>query len=553
MHDHNSLTTVMAELYNALFCDYRAITGLSFERDLRRVQGLLGSGGPLGLLRFMKKHEDVLIGFLRTGAINPEGVKHDVEGFPVFMNSSWRQLGHTCEVCRTTYHDGGDCSYHSCRCRYVRVGAYANLKQALALFKKAEIAVDPGPSLEGFVDRMVGERPLEAGWMSTVDRASEWLRGILPDLDPNGLLPYTSSGAVFERMAVLDRVGIIQRAPATIHAKRWPGYALVGTDRRSRAVAVPKDASKVRVVFVEPAAQMNLQQAIRRFIEHEVERSPLARRIRFDDQVFQQNSLRLPGRSSIDLSDASDWLDRRVIWRFFRHHPHLRSALFWSRSRECDVRGQIVPVNCYSTMGNATTFTVMSLFLACLLRDCEEGVRLYTGYKSRAGTVFGDDIVCDDVVAGSVMTALRGLGLKPSPRKCFIGTRFRESCGLDLLEDETVVPLAVKRWRVNSSEGRIARLAYSNQAHRLGLWYLAEALIADLPVDRLPVNTASNDTCLFSFSRGWDARQARWFAKEQRFLSPFWGPRTQGASLDNEAHLSYALVNGRLRSARVRK
>lgn len=488
MRDHNSLTMAMAGL-RAWFSDLEALTGDRYARDYQTLVSIANKDGLQGLILFMSKVEDEIIGWLSQERLGASALKRDKDGFPVFLNPLWRGL----------YLDKPAASV-------------AWLRQTTALIRKIELVIDPTPSYEQFRGRLKADlRLLSDEWLFLVDQLADVLERDLPgDLPLADLFPYVSTGASRDHTPILDRCETIEDCGATKHGS-LSYIPRVATSPVSRCVAVPKDARRVRIVCVEPAPRMLLQQALRRWLENAVENSRLSVRICFKDQDFQRRSLRMDGRSSIDLSDASDHLLASVIWRFLRRKPTLRSALFSARCSRVNIQGVEVVARCFSTMGNACTFTVMSIFLACLTAHAELDVR-----GVRASTVFGDDIVCDDVVAGSVLYRLNVVGMKPNHRKTFIGKRFKESCGLDIFDGQVVTPLAVKRWEVVSDSDVVRSVAQSNSAFRRGYWRLADSL-TPLGV-RIPVNTSSADDCLFSFCKGVDGRGARWIATEQRYV-----------------------------------
>lgn len=545
MADHNNfLSQAMQSAYRALFLDIRNLTGHDCDADWIRVRSILGSQGPFGLLAYLKKHETVLIDFLRTDRLSPVDVKCGPDGLPVFQRALWSDLTSVCDRVGCDHIDAR-CEKHGQRCR-----AYFCIKQTLVLFKKARVNVDPSAAFASFRDRMADRRVVLGGdcdAIGLIDACANVLKASIPDLKPGELRPYVSSGATFSHTRLLDRCEAV--------CQPWP-HEHNGLDHipsretppRNRAVAVPKDWTKPRIVFVESAERMLLQQSLRLWVEGAVLSSDLSSRIRFDDQGHQRQSLAAERRASIDLSDASDHLRSTVIWRFLRHHPILRRALFFARSSECQLpNGDTVPVRCYGTMGNATTFTIMSLFLVCLTAVCERDVLRWSSHKLRVrgSTVFGDDVVCDDFIAGRVGECLAKVGLKVNRSKTFVLARFRESCGLDLFEGENATPIAFKRFVPGSSEFELAWLSYSNQLHKSGFWQLAGVLFGCLS-SRIPVNTTSDDTSAYSFSKGYDPRSARWFAPEQRFLGLAGRRTVRTLSRDNELQLSYALACSRL-------
>ena len=523
MRDHNSLTQVMGASYDALFRDFSALSGHSFERDIRRIRSFPDHAG---LLLYLRKHELVLLEFFRTGKIVCNNVKND-GSVPVFLQPLWVDM--------------------LSELKSVRVLAASLLRQAMALWKKASLSISPEADFKKFKERQTPVRQTSYVWLKVCDEIASRLGRWFSDLNPDDLLPFVSSGATYAKTPLLDRPEKAERLSVHGYAYKPRGISLVESPSLNRAVAVPKDFSKVRIVFVEQSPRMQVQQSLRLWLESQVESCPLARRISFQNQEFQRRSLRLPRRSSIDLSDASDYVTSSLVWRCLRHLPILRSALFGSRSRMCECDGEVLPLRSYSTMGNATTFTVMSIILATLLDVCEDDFRSYAKTRVRTGTVFGDDIVCDDVIAGTVLDRLRLLGLKPNVHKTFISGPFRESCGLDLFEDIDVTPTSLKRWKSDTPEDIVAQVSYSNALWRKGFWNLANYISNR---EDVPVNTSSDDTSYVSFSKGHAGRSSVWIADEQRYVWALRARRERYRERDNVCHLDYALLHGRLREKR---
>jgi hypothetical protein len=195
-------------------------------------------------------------------------------------------------------------------------------------------------------------------------------------------------------------------------------------------------------------------------------------------------------------------------------------------------------------MGNATTFTVMSIVIAAAASAAEAHYHRYTGVRPRATTVFGDDVVCDDGVAGTMLEFLRGLGLVPNPRKTFIACAFRESCGLDLFREVDVTPIYVKHVAITRRDDLIRCVEQANALHVRGLWNTAAELVA-LTGYRFAVGLGPGS--LMTFSKGqmenqpgaaWDEEYQRWVPRILR------GVRVKVKDRDSSLDLTYSLFHG---------
>ena len=518
MRDHNSLSIVMGDVYTSFLVDIHQFHHIDVTAEVRRVRQILHTSGTQGLLRFLQKHHLVLMGFFKHGLVKSADVRADASGYPVFLNALWHGL-HS--------EDAVLCA--------------ADLRQATSLLRKwAEEDVSAEDAITAFKSRMSIRKD---ACYSLVDRISAHLWRIIgnDDYSIDESWPAVTSGARAERTPILQRIDLLQWVPHP-EVLRRDGFTICGWGRKrqNRLVAVPKDWSKPRLVFAEPTPSMNLQQMLRLWLESKVRCH--SDRISFDDQDKQRERLRRANSASIDLTDASDHLTSAVIWRFFRKYPVLRSALFWARSQSTMVGDEPVTLKCFGTMGNATTFPVMSIFLACLACEAEKHCRQYAQYAAYRSTVFGDDIVCDDVIAGTVLEMLRDVGLVPNGAKTFIATRFRESCGLDLFDEVDITPIYVKRVVPTCAADAGRLLDYSNAAHKRGYWHLADRL-AQLIGRPLSVNV--DEWSLMSFSRGINPIACYWDCDTQRWVSRL-APRSKNrvASRDSHLDLAYALFHG---------
>lgn len=194
-------------------------------------------------------------------------------------------------------------------------------------------------------------------------------------------------------------------------------------------VAVPKDSRGPRIISKEPNTLMLFQQGIWKNLEQLLRlRAP---EIRFRDQLSHRTLLYDRENSSIDLSDASDYVSRRLVWQLFPQE--WREFLFAFRSAFIDSAGVRYPLRAFAPMGSALCFPIEAIVHWAAVKAAQ--LDLPKEYRKEF-SVYGDDIIVHSVVAGSVLTALRSLGLNPNDRKCFINRAFRESCGLDLFLSE---------------------------------------------------------------------------------------------------------------------
>jgi len=218
----------------------------------------------------------------------------------------------------------------------------------------------------------------------------------------------------------------------------------------AKLCAVPKVLSKPRLIACEPTCFQWAQQSIRDYFYDRTASTLFGRFVDFRRQDLNANAaLRasIDGRlSTIDLSAASDRVSCWAVERLFRRIPSLLDALQATRSAYitqdiCESSPKLYKLRKYSSMGNATTFPVQSLFFLVLCLGCVLYVRgqrpTLRNLRSIKGTevrVFGDDIVIPTDCSGVLMEVIQALGLKVNTSKSFTEGNFRESCGTDAFQ-----------------------------------------------------------------------------------------------------------------------
>lgn len=318
----------------------------------------------------------------------------------------------------------------------------------------------------------------------------------LPDLDLARLpAPDIGPGASFEKRSRTERCDYS-------YDRRFSfAHSQPEQPKGSRSVCVPKSFRRKRLIFVEPSSRMLAQKAIQGwFHEQAAIRYPYRRYMRLDDQTYQQKLLLSEHAASIDLSDASDHIDRRIMWLFFKNHPNLRSCLFFNRSvREMSSDTLITS---FATMGNATTFPTMTFLMYAVVRLAElEALDLGYKVKCQSG-VFGDDIVVDRVIAGSVIGILTRLGLKVNTSKSFVVGPFKESCGMDVFNGHVVTPTKVKDLATVACDSWSRLIAYANSLLVAGYWRASDVLVSTILAQwpHTSFGPIGSRNCLWSYS-----------------------------------------------------
>lgn len=202
---------------------------------------------------------------------------------------------------------------------------------------------------------------------------------------------------------------------------------------------VPKDARSMRPIVVEPVLNGFVQKGIGTYMKERMRRS-----IGLDltDQTRNQEGARkgsVDGSlATIDLSSASDTVSWEVIrlllpddWFFFL--AEVRTGEVW-------VKGKAVELNKFSSMGNGFTFELESLLFWSVAKACTELLEVEGDVST-----FGDDIICPTGASSLLTKVLTELGFLVNNEKSFTAGPFRESCGADWLEGNSIRPYYGKK------------------------------------------------------------------------------------------------------------
>lgn len=420
------------------------------------------------------------------------------------------------------------------------IEAFAYARQIVSCLRKTRdipCKQQESASLSSWCDRNAEMRALSWEQLLLADELRSEMRALIPeDLSLADLVPSAGPGATCEKREHRDRPFFY-----TLKWASFQGSTFEPVRKASRPTVVPKDWKKNRLVMVEPSSLMLAQKSLQKWLMDQARSSPMGKYCDFLDQGFQRKNLLRPEMASIDLSDASDRVNRLLVWRVFSDRPVLRSALFEARSQET-VDG--VPIRMFSTMGNATTFVVMTYLLVAVCRVCESVVR-HRGVRIPHSSVFGDDIVCSNIIYGSVVELLQKLGFSVNLAKSYCVGDFRESCGLDLFKGHDVTPTKVKSLAAVTRDDFRRLLAYANDLFLRGLWRASE-VVANAIRHRWRVSVGyigSVDTLVSHTAQTViDGK----FSKKLQTVLPYLPSQRRPVILhrDGEAMLQYALANG---------
>jgi hypothetical protein len=128
----------------------------------------------------------------------------------------------------------------------------------------------------------------------------------------------------------------------------------------TRYVEVPKDLRKNRVISCEPCTMQYLQQSIVSLLMSRLNANS-ANCIKFVSQDEHTDVMLKASYacSTIDLSDASDMISRRLVWNILPND--WRELLFSLRSRFMSDGHSTIPIRSFAPMGSALCFPIESL------------------------------------------------------------------------------------------------------------------------------------------------------------------------------------------------
>lgn len=206
--------------------------------------------------------------------------------------------------------------------------------------------------------------------------------------------------------------------------------------KNSRLSFVPKSAKISRTICTEPVLNMLFQKGIASLLERELR---ISLGIDLSTQPDKNRELCRIGSETgkygtIDLRSASDSMSLTLVHEFFP--PAVTRWLMRTRCASASLPGgRLVDLHMVSSMGNAFTFPLQTLFFSALVygayrvhgipMDYPKGVRLGNF------AVFGDDIIVDRRVYNTVVRLLSLSGFTVNVDKSFNTGLFRESCGHD--------------------------------------------------------------------------------------------------------------------------
>lgn len=274
-----------------------------------------------------------------------------------------------------------------------------------------------------------------------------------------------------------------------------PYKCLERTIPRTRVIAVPKDALRIRTISCEPLTMMFFQQGIMDYMYTRMFGRNSAgigmQNFPFENQALQQRRARSGSYCSswarpmqqccIDLSNASDDVKCSHITLLFP--PRWADLLMAFRSEEAHFEelDEVVTLQTYAPMGAAPCFPVESLVFGSIMfagRFFSRGLRDPEGDWG----VVGDDM-CQPAYAYPLTLDLldRGSFLPNLSKCCGPQTRFRESCGGDYYEGEDVTYVRPRFLSMPSYKATAPMVQMANGLAQRGFRITAQTIASATP------------------------------------------------------------------------
>lgn len=291
--------------------------------------------------------------------------------------------------------------------------------------------------------------------------------------------------------------------------------------------AVAKTIKTPRLIASEPTSSQWCQQAIRDFLYTRVASSDVGHFVDFRRQELNGRlaleASYVGSHATIDLSSASDRVSCWHVERLFRRSPDLLEAMWATRSQWIEQRisrnsPELYKLRKFSTMGNATTFPVQSLFFLAIalgtllyVRNQKVSCRLIRSLGKAEVRVFGDDIIVPEDCAGAMVEALQAFNLKVNVDKTFLNGKFRESCGVDAYGGQDVTTVSVLDLPLRAKPGSIVSSVDVHNNFVTTGWYETAAYIRKTVgrqgIQTIPVVAVGSGS--FGWYRTYDVEEPR--------------------------------------------
>lgn len=214
-----------------------------------------------------------------------------------------------------------------------------------------------------------------------VDGMRRRLKCLRPPTRWEGCIGSFGPGITSEGYSQFDRwcrgIPIPYGVPSMLYCYNLDDWAENGPTERYRhgitkVAEVPKSLKANRIISSEPAGGMFAQKAIARELVSELHKR-FSHHVSLNDQAKHNRLLHRPGSCSIDLSDASDHVSRRLVALLL---PEWKEFLFLVRSHFARFPdGSLCPLRTFAPMGSGVCFPVLTAVSCGILSYAYAAVR----------------------------------------------------------------------------------------------------------------------------------------------------------------------------------
>lgn len=275
--------------------------------------------------------------------------------------------------------------------------------------------------MKGLLERVLGRSPpclTQLPLMLSSGATFDVSRTKLPSDKLNNKSGVTATFALAKATASLDLFG------SGITYQLVPG---------SRLTTVPKSYKTDRVIAVEPTLNGMVQRAYGKYIRRRLlDVAGIDLRIQQEVNRSYLTSSWHSKVATIDFKAASDCISFSVVrdllpFEWFEALATCSSPRFFYEGTWTDFEK-------FSSMGNGFTFELETLIFWALAKAC----------GSEIACVFGDDVIVERELETLVTNVGDDLGFEVNVAKTFSSGPFRESCGFDSYNGQSVTPFRVK-------------------------------------------------------------------------------------------------------------
>jgi hypothetical protein len=284
------------------------------------------------------------------------------------------------------------------------------------------------------------------------------------------------------------------RASPLVHAEeefQMPDLVEPEDEEPVRVVLVPKTLRTPRVIAVEPVCMQYMQQGLSRILVKQLESCTFTRgHVNFRDQSVNRQAASKASKdgrhATLDMSDASDRVGVAHVKGMFESTPKFLELVLASRSQWAELPGgDKVALAKFASMGSALCFPVEAVvFFTSIIASRLNRAGLFPTERSvhsfgRDVLVYGDDLIVPAREAPEICEDLESLGFKVNRSKSFWTGKFRESCGMEVYDNEQVTPVYLRRdlpSDFKDASGILSGVSTSNQLYSAGYHLTAMAM-----------------------------------------------------------------------------